>query len=95
MKLLQTACEQFVLFSTLAVSLRHGHISKAKYNIIFPVNTENDLQLFVILVFVRYANVFLHPVTDDEAPGYHSIVFRLAQKLRVQPFSRFLFLAVF
>lgn len=24
----------------------------------------------------KYANVFLHPVTDDEAPGYHSIVFR-------------------
>ncbi|CAH3165694.1 unnamed protein product [Porites evermanni] len=23
----------------------------------------------------KYANVFLHPVTDDEAPGYHSIVF--------------------
>ncbi|CAH1254000.1 BRD8 [Branchiostoma lanceolatum] len=24
----------------------------------------------------KYANVFLHPVTDDQAPGYHSIVFR-------------------
>lgn len=24
----------------------------------------------------KYANVFLHPVTDDEAPGYHSVVFR-------------------
>ncbi|XP_058961919.1 bromodomain-containing protein 8-like isoform X3 [Pocillopora verrucosa] len=24
----------------------------------------------------KYANVFLHPVTDDEAPGYHGIVFR-------------------
>ncbi|XP_070541154.1 bromodomain-containing protein 8-like isoform X13 [Ptychodera flava] len=24
----------------------------------------------------KYANVFLHPVTDDLAPGYHSIVYR-------------------
>ncbi|XP_031571190.1 bromodomain-containing protein 8-like isoform X2 [Actinia tenebrosa] len=24
----------------------------------------------------KYANVFLHAVTDDEAPGYHNIVFR-------------------
>ncbi|XP_048585209.1 bromodomain-containing protein 8 isoform X3 [Nematostella vectensis] len=24
----------------------------------------------------KYANVFLHPVTDDEAPGYHTVVFR-------------------
>ena len=31
-----------------------------------------------ILFLSRYANVFLHPVTDDEAPGYHSIVFRSA-----------------
>lgn len=24
----------------------------------------------------KYANVFMHPVTDDEAPGYHSIIKR-------------------
>lgn len=24
----------------------------------------------------KYANVFLHPVTDDEAPGYHNVVYR-------------------
>ena len=31
---------------------------------------------FFVIHYFRYANVFLHPVTDDEAPGYHSIVFR-------------------
>ncbi|KAK2573139.1 Bromodomain-containing protein 8 [Acropora cervicornis] len=32
----------------------------------------------------KYANVFLHPVTDDEAPGYHSVVFRyrMAEEMR-------------
>ncbi|XP_028391640.1 bromodomain-containing protein 8-like isoform X2 [Dendronephthya gigantea] len=24
----------------------------------------------------KYANVFLHPVTDDEAPGYHNVIYR-------------------
>ena len=28
------------------------------------------------LIVSRYANVFMHPVTDDEAPGYRSIVKR-------------------
>ncbi|XP_020629185.1 bromodomain-containing protein 8-like isoform X1 [Orbicella faveolata] len=32
----------------------------------------------------KYANVFLHPVTDDEAPGYHSIVFRPMDLLTIK-----------
>ena len=31
------------------------------------------------VVFVRYANVFLHPVTDDEAPGYHNVIYRYSK----------------
>ena len=30
----------------------------------------------LLLKIHRYANVFMHPVTDDEAPGYHSIIKR-------------------
>jgi len=29
----------------------------------------------------RYANVFLHPVTEDIAPGYRSVVFRYVPSL--------------
>ncbi|KAJ7392357.1 Bromodomain-containing protein 8 [Desmophyllum pertusum] len=32
----------------------------------------------------KYANVFLHPVTDDEAPGYHSVVFRPMDLLTIK-----------
>ena len=28
------------------------------------------------IVVIRCANVFLHPVTEDIAPGYHNVVFR-------------------
>uniref|UniRef100_A0A3P9BDH9 Bromo domain-containing protein n=1 Tax=Maylandia zebra TaxID=106582 RepID=A0A3P9BDH9_9CICH len=31
---------------------------------------------FANIVFLRYASVFLQPVSDDIAPGYHSIVHR-------------------
>ena len=32
--------------------------------------------VFFLFFSHRYANVFLHPVREDLAPGYHSVVFR-------------------
>ena len=42
------------------------------------LNFNNCYILILFSYFFRYANIFLHPVTEDIAPGYSNVVFRYA-----------------
>ena len=42
------------------------------------LNFNNCYILILFSYFLRYANIFLHPVTEDIAPGYSNVVFRYA-----------------
>ena len=52
--------------------------------LVFVLSSNNIFQVQLLKhVFIenkdfisRFANVFLHPVTDDIAPGYSSVVYR-------------------
>lgn len=54
------------------------------YSLPFPSDEEREYRAWkkaIMLVWGRlathkYASIFLRPITDDQAPGYHSVVYR-------------------